>query len=224
MKIRLSFCLLLLSFLISCTFSHSSGEAVPEHDRYLRLQAFIHRVGSPGFNPVEGERMYPFTYALRKAEGGEIVRHGEGYVLINEPLWCLFQRWRDPNTGNPGQRMFIVDRNKKKFEAEVRQWPEGSQRQRWNHWTCIRFPDSSDESFDIFRCEYYLPEGIELISRKAGSSLFYKEFFWNGNGLLTRINRLTKSSAQYLYDGLKLKRIEFREGEAIRTFAEFTYE
>jgi hypothetical protein len=188
------------------------------------LQAFIHRVGSPRFKPVEGESMYPFTYALRRAEGGKIVRHGEGYVLVNEPLWCLIQRWRDPNTGNPGQRMFIVDREEKKFEAEVRQWPEGSKRQRWNHWICIRFPDSNDESLDIFRCEYYFPEGKEIISQKAGSSLFYKEFFWNGNGLLSRINRLADSSARYHYDGLKLKRIEFREGETVRTFAEFTYE
>ena len=224
MKARLSFCLILHSFLISCALSRSSTEVVPDQDRYFRLQAFIQRVGSPRFKPVEGERMYPFTFALRQAEGGKIVRHGEGYVLINEPLWCLIQRWRDPNTGNPGHRMFIVDRKEKKFEAEVRQWPKGNKRQRWNNWRCIRFPDSSDESLDIFRCEYYLPEGTEIISRKAGSSIFYEEFFWNGNGLVTRINRFTKSSAQYLYDGLKLKRIEYREGETIRTFTEFTYE
>ena len=133
MKIRLPFCLFLFVMLIGCALPESRSEVSPEQDRVLRLQALIDRIGSAEFRPEDGERVHPFTYEFRRFEGGEIIRHGDGFVLYKDPLWCLVRRWRDSTTGNPGQRMLIVDRNKRKFEAEVRQWPDGSLKQEWNH-------------------------------------------------------------------------------------------
>ena len=107
MKVRLLLCILFLFFLTTCATLESPSEISPDQKRYLRLQTLINRIGAPGFHPEKGERLYPFTYTFRKAEGGEIVRQGEGFVLVNDPLWCLVRRWRDSITGNPGQRMLI---------------------------------------------------------------------------------------------------------------------
>lgn len=225
MKVNLSVFLVFLLLLLSCVFADNPSAVAPDQERLLRLQAFIHRIGSSGFYPAKGEKMYPFRYALRTAEGGKIVRQGEGFVLIHEPLWSLVQRWRDPVTGNHGQRMLIVDRREREFEAEVRQWPEGSRRQKGNNWTCMRLADPSDEGLDLFGCEYRYPDGTERVIHDSESWPFYKGFLWNGDGLLVvKETGFKNSSVQYRYDGLKLKRIEFRSGETIITFAEFTYE
>ncbi len=224
MKIKLPFCLLSVFVLISCALPESRKEVSPDPERYIRLQALIHRIGAAGFYPDEGEKLYPFTYAFRKAEGGEIVRQGDGFVLVKGPLWCLVRRWRDPATGNPGQRMLIVDRSQRKFEAEVRQWPEGDLRQRWNHWTCIRSTDPHDDTLDLYDCEYFYPEGTERAIYNAESYIFYEAFSWNEDGLLESITRFSNSFVRYSYEGLKVKRIEFGSHKTISTFAEFTYD
>ena len=211
MKVRLLLCILFLFFLTTCATLESPSEISPDQKRYLRLQTLINRIGAPGFHPEKGERLYPFTYTFRKAEGGEIVRQGEGFVLVNDPLWCLVRRWRDSITGNPGQRMLIIDRNGKKFEAEFRQWPEGHLRQRWNHWTCMRFTDPNDE-------------GPERVIHQGENYVLYEAFSWYENGLLARITRFSNSFVRYSYEGLKVKRIEFGSNGTVTTFAEFTYD
>jgi len=223
MKTRLSLYLFLLVAMSSCSYLKLGEQPSTDSIRYLRLQELIDRIGAADFRPVQEERMYPFTYVLRKAGGGEIIRQGDGFVLIHGSLWCLVQRWRDANTGNPGQRMLIFDRSKKEFEAEVRQWPEGNPKKRWNHWTCIRFVDPNHEHLDLFRCEYYYPEGVEYMIHDSQTWPLYEKFLWNQEGLLKRINRFKESSVEYSYEGLKLVRIEFRKAETTATFAEFIY-
>jgi hypothetical protein len=223
MNVRLSLFFFLLVTLSSCSITKPDEAPSPDRIRYLRLQELIGRMSSAEFHPFKEESMYPFTYVLRKAGEGEIIRQGDGFVLIHGSLWCLVQRWRDANTGNPGQRMLIFDRSLKKFEAEVRQWPEGNPKQRWNHWTCIRFLDPNNESLDLFHCEYYYPEGTEQMIHDSKTWPFYEAFSWNENGMLVRITRFTNAFVVYSYEGLKLKLIEFGGNEAIATFADFTY-
>ncbi len=223
MKARLLLFLLLLVTLSSCSITKPDEAPSPDRIRYLRLQELIGRMSSAEFHPFQEESMYPFTYVLRKAGGGEIIRQGDGFVLIHGSLWCLVQRWRDANTGNPGQRMLIFDRSLKKFEAEVRQWPEGNPKQGWNHWTCIRFVDPNNENLDLFHCEYYYPEGTEQMIHDSKTWPLYEAFSWNENGMLVKITRFTNSFVLYCYEGVKLKLIEFGSNEAINTFADFTY-
>ena len=224
MRARLSSYLLLFIILGSCAAPRIPEEALPDRDRYLRLQALIDRIGSLQFHPAEEERMYPFTFAFRKAEGGEIIRQGEGFVLLHKTLWCLVQHWQDNQTEKPGHRMLIIDRRDRKFEAEVRRWPEGDPKQRWNHWTCIRVssPDVDDE-LGLYQCEYYYPKGIERVTRNSREWDFYGSFMWNEDGLLERMVRFSNSSVQYRYAGMKVERIEFHRGETMVTFTEFTY-
>lgn len=222
-KTRLSLIFLLVT-ISSCPCLKLGEEPSPDRIRYLRLQELIGRIGSAEFRPVKEERMYPFTYVFRKAGGGEIIRQGDGFVLIHGSLWCLVQRWRDDNTGNPGQRMLIFDRSLKEFEAEVRQWPEGSLRQQSNRWTCIRMSHPENESLDLFHCEYYYPEGTEQVIHSSKTWPLYEAFSWNENGMLVRITRFTNSFVAYRYEGLKLKLIEFGRNETINTFADFAYE
>ncbi len=224
MKARLSLFLLLLVTLSSCSITKPDEEPSPDSIRYFRLQELIGRIGSANFQPFQEESMYPFTFVFRKAGAGEIIRQGDGFVLIHGPLWCLVQRWIDANTGNPGQRMLIFDRSLKKFEAEVRQWPEGHPKQRWNHWTCTRFVDPNNESLDLFHCEYYYPEGTEQMIHDSKTWPLYEALSWNENGMLVRISRFTNSSVLYSYEGLKLKLIEFSRNKAITAFADFTYQ
>ncbi|MDH3558875.1 MAG: hypothetical protein OES18_23795 [Deltaproteobacteria bacterium] len=224
MKTRLSLYIFLLVTLSSCSYLKLGEKPSPDRIRYMRLQELIGRIGSAEFRPVQAERMYPFTYVFRKAGGGKIIRQGDGFVLIHGSLWCLVQRWRDAKTGNPGQRMLIFDRSLKKFEAEVRQWPEGNPKQRWNHWTCIRMSEPENESLDRFHCEYYYPEGTEQVIHSSKTWPLYQAFSWNENGMLVRITRFTNSFVAYRYEGLKLKLIEFGSNETINTFAVFTYE
>ncbi|MGD8436556.1 MAG: hypothetical protein PVH34_01965 [Syntrophobacterales bacterium] len=223
MKARLLFFFILLVTLNSCSITKPDEAPSPDRIRYLRLQELIGRIGSADFHLVQEERMYPFTYVFRKAEGGEIIRQGDGFVLIHGSLWCLVQRWRDASTGNPGQRMLIFDRSLKKFEAEVRQWPEGNPKQRWNHWTCIRFVDPNNKNLDLFHCEYYYPEGTKQVIHSSKGWPFYEALSWNKNGMLVKITRFTDSYVAYRYEGLKLKLIEFGGNEKVNTFAEFTY-
>ena len=223
MKTRLSLYIFLLVILGSCPYSRLGEQPSPDRSRYLHLQELIDRIGSAEFQPLQQERMYPFTYIFRKAGRGEIIRQGDGFVLIHGSLWCLVQRWQDADTGNPGQRMLIFDRSLKKFEAEVRQWPEGNPRQRWNHWTCIRVADPNHVKLDLFHCEYYYPEGVEHLIHDSETWPLYQKFFWNDEGLLKRIARFNESSAEYSYEGLKLERIDYRKAEITITFAEFTY-
>ncbi len=223
MKSRLSSYLLVPVILIGCALPKSPSEVLSDPERVLRLQALIRRIGSSGFHPEEGEERYSFTYTFRKADGGEIVRQGDGFVLVKGPLWCLVRRWRDRATGNPGQRMLIVDRSQRRFEAEVRQWPEGNLRQRWNHWTCIRSTDPQDDTLELYDCEYFYPEGTERAIYSAESYIFYEAFSWNEDGLLESITRFSNSFVRYSYEGLKVKRIEFGSHKTISTFAEFTY-
>lgn len=210
--------------LSNCSYPKLREEAPPDRARTLHLQALIHRLGSPEFQAVEGERVYRFTYVFRKAQGGEIIREGNGFVLMHGSLWCLVQRWLDITTGNPGQRMLIYDRRLRKFEAEVRQWPEGNQRQKWNHWTCIRFSNPKDEDGDLFQCEYYYPEGTEQVLHNSKTWPLYEFFSWDEKGLLEEITRFTNCFVRYRYEGVKLKRFEFGCGETTKTFADFTYE
>ncbi|UCG14560.1 MAG: hypothetical protein JSU72_08985 [Deltaproteobacteria bacterium] len=167
--------------------------------------------------------MYPFSYVFRKAESGEIIREGEGYILIHGAWWCLVRRWQDNIVGTPGQRMLIVDRKERRFEAEMRKWPEGSPGQRWNHWTCIRSPDPHEADLDLYLCEYYYPEGTDRVIHDSGDWVFYEDFSWNDNGLLESITRYKHSYVRYTYEGLKLKRIEFGRSDTIHTVAELTY-
>ncbi|MGD8372415.1 MAG: hypothetical protein PVI19_12770, partial [Syntrophobacterales bacterium] len=95
MRPRLSIYLLLLVLFNSCAAPKIPEEVLPDRDRYLRLQALIDRIGSLQFHPAEEERMYPFTFAFRKVEGGKIIRQGEGFVLLHKTLWCLVQHWQD---------------------------------------------------------------------------------------------------------------------------------
>ncbi len=224
MKIRLLLYLVFPLILFACASPKLRTAVPPDQERHLRLQALIHRIGSPDFHPEDGEVLHSFTYQFRKAQGGEIVRQGDGFVFIKDHLWCLVRRWRDPSTGNPGQRMLIVDRKRRTFEAEVRQWPKGNLRERWNHWTCMRFSNPNDESLDLYRCEYFYPEGTESVIHSAENWVFYEGFSWNDNGLLERITRFSNSFVRYSYEGLKVKRIEFGSNKTVSTFAEFVYD
>jgi hypothetical protein len=224
MKQRMSSLILLLLFCTSCAPVRTPTEQPPEESRYHRLQALIDRIESPNFYPVEGERTYPFTFVFRKAKQREVVRQGQGFVLITGSLWCLVQHWQDLNTGNPGHRMLIVDRSQRRFEAEVRSWPEGHSKQRYNQWTCIRFSDPAKNDSPLYSCEYFYPEGIERVIHDPQKWLFYSGFSWNDDGLLERMTRFSNSSARYLYDGLKLKRIEFIANGSVVTTTEFSYQ
>jgi hypothetical protein len=223
MRTRLSIYLLLFIIFSSCEARKIPEQVLPDSDQYLRLQALIDRIGSLQFHPAEEERMYPFTFAFRKAKGGKIIRQGEGFVLLHKTLWCLVQHWQDNQTDKPGHRMLIFDRRERKFEAEVRRWPEGNLKQRWNHWTCIRVSVPDDEELGLYHCEYYYPDGTEHVTRNLKEWDFYGSFMWNEDGLLERMTRFSNSSVQYRYEGLKVKRIEFRRGETIATYTEFTY-
>ena len=223
MKARLLLFLFLLVTLSGCSITKPDEEPSPDQIRYLRLQELIGRIGSADFHPLQEERMYPFTYVFRRAGGGDIIRQGDGFVLIHGSLWCLVQRWRDANTENPGQRMLIFDRSLKKFEAEVRQWPEGSRRQESNRWTCIRMPHPENESLDLFHCEYYYSEGTKQVIHSSKTWPFYEAFSWDENGMLVKITRFSDSYVTYRYEGLKLKLIEFGSNETVNTSANFTY-
>jgi hypothetical protein len=94
MKARLSLFLLLLVTLSSCSITKPDEEPSPDSIRYFRLQELIGRIGSANFQPFQEESMYPFTFVFRKAGAGEIIRQGDGFVLIHGPLWCLVQRWK----------------------------------------------------------------------------------------------------------------------------------
>ena len=120
--------------------------------------------------------------------------------------------------------MLIVDRSQKKLEAVVRQWPEGSRGQRWNHWTCLRFQDSVDQTGASYFCEYYYPEGTERVVYSPGNWGFYDNLVWNGDGLLERMTRFGNSFVHYTYDGLRVKRIDFDKNGTIITFINFSYE
>jgi len=221
---RLTFVLLIFLCVSSCAPPPQSRTVLsPDRVRYHRLQALIERIGSREFLPAQEEIIYPFTYVFRKAKDAEIIRQGEGFVLLHGTLYCLVQRWRDKTTGNPGQRMLIFDRSKRSFEAEVRQWPEGNQRQRWNNWTCISFPDPGKNTPDLFQCEYYYPEGTERVTHTAETWPFYQAFSWDENGMLEKIWRFGDSFVLYRYNGFKIVRVEFGRGEIISTFADFTY-
>ena len=219
-----SWCLVLLLISLCGCALQVRGKEVPDAKRYLRLQKLIHRLGSEDFRPTGGESMYPFTYVFRKVRGGEVIRQGEGFVLIRGWQWCLVRRWLDKNTGDPGQRMLIVDRRKRKFEAEVRQWPEGNPKQRWNHWTCIRFPDPEIGRQDLYHWEYYYPEGTEIVVQRSEESNLHRGFAWYENGLLAEITRFTNSFVKYQYEGVKVKRIEYGARKTVSTVVEFRYE
>jgi hypothetical protein len=215
--------LLLVVFLNGCAVWQARVKEGDERIRGQTLQDFIRRLGSPDFHPVGGEQMYPFTFVFQKAEGGEMVRQGEGFVLAKGSLWCLVQHWQDSHTDSPGQRMFIVDRSTRKLEAEVRHWPEGNPRQRWNNWICIRDSAVQGDDSDLYHCEYYYPEGTERFIRKPQEWGFYQDFFWNEDGLLEKTTRFSNSSSRYRYEGVKLKRIDYGIKGTVRTFVEFTY-
>jgi len=195
----------------------SSREPVHLH----LLGALVQRLGSPDFSPGEKEVMYPFTYVFRKASGEEIVKNGSGFVLLRGPLWCLVQRWDDRVTGNPGQRLLVVDRTARKLEAEVRDWPEGS-RERWgNHWTCLRLADQGE---DLYLCEYHFPEGTEQVLQSPGKKGFFVPARWNGDGLPEELPRFADASMVLSYEGPRVKHIEFRQGTTMVTFMDFLYE
>jgi hypothetical protein len=160
---------------------------------------------------------------LHKSDGGEVIRQGEGFVLIHGSQWCLVRRWLDEKAATPGQRMLIVDRGNRTFEAEMRQWPEGNPRQRWNHWTCIRFSDRHNDSHDLYHCEYYYPEGTEWALHASEKWSFYEVFSWYENGLLAEITRFSNSFVRYQYDGVKVKKIEYGAGKTVSTVVEFRY-
>jgi hypothetical protein len=199
------------------------GKEVPDANRYLRLRKLIHRLGSEEFQPTEGEDMYPFTYVFRKAQGGEVIREGKGFVFTRGSQWCLVRRWLDKKTGDPGKRMLIVDRTNRKFEAEMRQWPQGNPRQRYNHWTCIRFPDPHDDRRDLYHWEYYYPEGTEIVVESSEESNLYSGFAWYDNGLLAEITRFSVSFVKYRYEGVRVKRIEYGARNKVSTVVEFAY-
>ena len=196
-------------------------QAAPEPPRSLSLRTLIERLSSPEFSPTPEEILYRFTYTFQKANGEEIVRNGRGFVLVHGSLWCLVQHWDDRVTGNPGERMLVLDRTGRTLEAEVRRWPEGS-RERWgNHWTCIR---SADGAEDLYLCDYYFPEGAEQVIQSSGSGQFYGPSRWNGDGLLEELARFANSSMAFTYEGIKVKRIEFLNGGSMVTFMDFAYQ
>ena len=219
----------LKALVVACTTVITFGCAHPGIERKptrepahsLLLGALVQRLGAPDFSPGEGEVMYPFTYGFCKASGEEIVKNGSGFVLLRGPFWCLVQRWDDRVTGNPGQRMLIVDRTARKLEAEVREWPEGS-RERWgNHWTCLRLADQEE---DLYLCEYHFPDGTEQVLQSPGSRGFFGPARWNGDGLLEELSRFADASMVFSYQGPRVKRIEFRKGATMVTFMDFSYE
>jgi len=196
-------------------------ELPPEPPRSLLLRTLIERLSSPEFSPMPKESLYPFTYTFQKASGEEIVRNGRGFVLVHGSLWCLVQHWDDRITGNPGKRILVVDRTERTLEAEVRRWPEGS-RERWgNHWTCIR---SADEGGDLYLCDYYFPDRTEQVIQSSGRGRCYGPSRWNGDGLLEELARFAQSSMAFTYEGIKVKRIEFRTGGTMVTFMDFAYQ
>jgi hypothetical protein len=195
--------------------------AAPEPPRPLLLRTLIERLNSPEFSPVSGEIFHPFTYSFQKANGEEIVKKGRGFVLVHGSLWCLVQHWEDRVTGNPGQRMLVVDRTGRTLEAEVRRWPEGSREQWGNHWTCIR---SVDEAEDLYLCDYYFPEGTEQVIQSSGSGQFYGPSRWTGDGLPEELARFADSSMAFTYEGTKVKRIEFLNRGTMVTFMDFAYQ
>ncbi|HYR01816.1 MAG TPA: hypothetical protein VES58_00625, partial [Syntrophobacteria bacterium] len=154
MKIRDIFIAGALVVALGCAHLGGRWELPPEPPRPLLVRSLIDRLGSSDFSPVPGETLYHFTYTFQKANGEEIVSKGRGFVLVHGALWCLVQHWNDRITGNPGERMLVVDRTGRTLEAEVRRWPEGS-RERWgNHWICIR---SAGEAGDLYLCDYFFP-------------------------------------------------------------------
>lgn len=220
MKIRDRFITFAMVAALGCAQLGGPSERPPEPERFFLLRALIERLSSPEFSPAAGEILYPFTYTFQKVNGEEIVRNGKGFVLLHGPLWCLVQHWEDRITGNPGERMLLVDRTGRNLEAEVRRWPEGS-RERWgNHWTCIR---SADEGGDLYLCDYYFPEGTEQVVQSSGSGQFYGSPRWNGDGLLEELARFANSSMAFTYEGIKVKRIEFLNGGTMVTFMDFAY-
>jgi hypothetical protein len=195
--------------------------ATPEPHRALLVRNLIDRLSSPDFSPIPGETIYPFMYTFHKASGEEIVRNGRGFVLVHGALWCLVQYWDDRITGNSGERMLIVDRTRRRLEAEVRRWPEGSREQWGNRWTCIR---SADESEDLYLCDYFYPDGTEQVSQSSGRGGFYGSSRWNEDGLLQELARFADSSMAFTYEGMRVKRIEFLSRGAVVTFMDFAYE
>jgi hypothetical protein len=212
-------CATLIAF--GCAHPTIERESSREPAHSLLLGALIQRLGSPDFSPEEGEVLYPFTFAFCKTNGEEIVRNGGGFVLLRGSLWCLVQCWDDRLTGNPGQRILIVDRTAKKVEAEVRDWPEGS-RERWgNHWACLRLAGQGE---DLYLCDYHFPEGTEQVLQSPGSRGLFDGVRWNKDGLLGEISRFAGASMAFSYEGPRVKRIEFRKGATVLTFMDFSYE
>jgi len=192
----------------------------PEPERSSLLRALIARLNSPEFSPLEGEILYPFTYTFQKANGEQIVRNGRGFILLHGPLWCLVQHWEDRVTGNPGERMLLVDRVGRHLEAEARLRAAGSREQGLNRWACIR---SADEAEPNYVCDYYFPEGTKQVIQPSGWGQFYGACRWNGDGLLEELTRFTEASMVFTYEGMKVTRIEFLRGGTAVTFVDFSY-
>jgi hypothetical protein len=220
MKIRDLFITVAIGAALGCAQLAGQRELPPEPSRSTVIRTIIERLNSPEFSPVPGEIFYPFTYTFRKASGEEIVSNGRGFVLVHESLWCLVQHWDDRTTGNPGQRMLVVDRTRTSLEAEVRRWPEGSREQWGNRWTCIR---SADDSKALYLCDYFFPEGTEQVIQSSGSGGFFGPSRWNEDGLLQELTRFADSSMAFTYEGIKVKRIEFLRGKTMVTFMDFAY-
>jgi hypothetical protein len=213
-----------LLFLCNCALPGIRGESPADRARHVSIKALIRRLASGSFSPAEGEQIYPFIYSFQKAVNGEVICKGEGFILLSGSLWCLVQRWQDSRSGNPGQRMLIVDRRRQKLEAEVRQWPAGSPEQQWNNWICVRLPDPADKAKDLYHCEYYYPEGTETVIQSPENWGFYGAFFWNEDGLLEKMTRFEHSYVYFHYEGFKLKRLEFESSGTITTFVDFLYD
>jgi hypothetical protein len=222
MKVRDLFITFAMVAALGCVPMEGQRElATPEPSRPPVVRSLVDRLSSADFSPIPGETLYPFTYTFQKANGEEIVGNGRGFVLVHGALWCLVQYWDDRITRNPGERMLVVDRTRRTLEAEVRRWPEGSQEQWGNRWTCIR---SADESEDLYLCDYFFPEGTEQVIQSSGRGEFYGPSRWNEDGLLQELARFADSSIAFTYEGMKVKRIEFVSRGAIVTFMDFAYE
>jgi hypothetical protein len=220
MKIRDLFITFAVVAALGCAQVGARRELPPEPPRSVLVRSLIERLSSPEFSPLPGETLYPFTYTFQKANGEEIVKKGRGLVLVQGALWCLVQHWEDRISGNPGERMLVVDRIGRTLEAEVRRWPEGSGERWGNHWTCIR---SADEAGDLYLCDYFFPEGTERVLQPSGGRGFYGPSRWNEDGLLQELARFADSSMAFTYEGMKVRRIEFLKGRTMVTFMDFAY-
>ncbi|MBW1981333.1 MAG: hypothetical protein JRJ12_08915 [Deltaproteobacteria bacterium] len=220
---RLTVIFLSLFLLPGCAAAKSKEENEFQNLRVDQVRSLVKRLTSPQFVPIAGETLYPFSFSFHKVNNNSNIREGKGFILVQGSLWCLVRKWLDKETLALGMRVFIVDRDKKEFVAEFRQWPKGNKRAKWNNWLCIRLDQSESSASDAYYLEWYFPEGTEQRIIPADKWSLYGQFTWLANGLLEKMTSFTNSYVRYYYNGLKITRIEFGKEGLTHTMTSFKY-